>query len=437
MMKAVFVSLLATATIAVAQVGSEVLIRPHSIVGPFPNPEEQKVAFWDISGAALLDENGIHITPNVQRRSGAIWNKYPIKLNRFMIEVEIRITGGKAGADGMALWVTKERNSLGSVFGGVNKWNGLGIIFDSFNNDRRGSDSHVMAVLNDGSFSFKHLTDHDGGKGALGKCDMQLRNTMNPIRARVTFDNKKIEVALDLDHIGEYTACFLSQEIDFDLLSDDYYIGMSAATGGFSDDHSLFSLKTYALQGDKEDVGDDSLSNEDMELDRKEQEFHETHKESDNTMNDGLTGLQHSTLNEIMLQNSKLAQYMSMMIERMRVIELNSNNNVGDRAGWLNDFSKSLQELSRDLATLREIFLAEQRKIFGPVAMMSRETKSIIATVNDVKRILNEDKRPQNGGGESSTIFTLGMFILGYVVIFVLQLIASKMKTNNNMKKFH
>ncbi len=52
------------------------------------------------------------------------------------MELEFRIGGGgKLGADGMALWYTKETKIEGGVFGNTDKWTGLAIIFDTFDND--------------------------------------------------------------------------------------------------------------------------------------------------------------------------------------------------------------------------------------------------------------------------------------------------------------
>jgi hypothetical protein len=57
-------------------------------------------------------------------------------------EVNLKIVIGKApgfsglGADGMAFWFTKEPGSIGPVFGNIDKWDGLGIMFDTWDNDR-------------------------------------------------------------------------------------------------------------------------------------------------------------------------------------------------------------------------------------------------------------------------------------------------------------
>lgn len=39
------------------------------------------------------------------------------------------------GADGLAFWVTREPGSIGPVFGNIDRWDGLAIIFDTWDND--------------------------------------------------------------------------------------------------------------------------------------------------------------------------------------------------------------------------------------------------------------------------------------------------------------
>lgn len=44
----------------------------------------------------------------------------------------------------------------GDVFGSSDKWFGLGVFFDSFDNDNKHNNPYIMAVLNDGTKKFDH-----------------------------------------------------------------------------------------------------------------------------------------------------------------------------------------------------------------------------------------------------------------------------------------
>lgn len=51
--------------------------------------------------------------------------------------MNISISGGPSGGDGMAFWYIKEKAETESpnAFGGLDSWTGLGIFFDTFDND--------------------------------------------------------------------------------------------------------------------------------------------------------------------------------------------------------------------------------------------------------------------------------------------------------------
>lgn len=84
--------------------------------------------------------------------------KQPVTFNWWEVELIFRITGrGRIGADGLAFWYTAEKGAYnGTVFGSSDQWKGLGIFFDSFDNDNKHNNPYIMAVLNDGTESFDH-----------------------------------------------------------------------------------------------------------------------------------------------------------------------------------------------------------------------------------------------------------------------------------------
>ena len=71
----------------------------------------------------------------------------------------------------MALWITKQRASPGPVFGSVDKFEGLGIFFDTYKNNRPGVIfPYVMAMLGDGQASYDKGTD--GKDNELAGCSV-------------------------------------------------------------------------------------------------------------------------------------------------------------------------------------------------------------------------------------------------------------------------
>lgn len=55
-----------------------------------------------------------------------------------------------------AFWYTKDRGNLGQTYGNQDRWVGMGIMFDTFNNDNAGSNPQIIAVLNNNTFDFDH-----------------------------------------------------------------------------------------------------------------------------------------------------------------------------------------------------------------------------------------------------------------------------------------
>lgn len=55
-----------------------------------------------------------------------------------------------------AIWFTDKPGVEGPVFGSSDKWNGLGVFFDSFDNDNKRNNPYVMAMVNDGTKVYDH-----------------------------------------------------------------------------------------------------------------------------------------------------------------------------------------------------------------------------------------------------------------------------------------
>lgn len=71
----------------------------------------------------------------------------------------------------MAVWVTKDRATPGSVFGHMDKFEGLGLFIDTYKNQRPGvTFPYVMAMVGNGSVTYDK--DHDGQANELAGCSV-------------------------------------------------------------------------------------------------------------------------------------------------------------------------------------------------------------------------------------------------------------------------
>ena len=88
------------------------------------------------------------------------------------MEVEFKIHGsGSLNGDGFALWVTKDRDQVGPVFGSADNFEGLGLFFDTYKNNRPGTVfPYVMAMIGDGKTSYDK--GNDGKANELAGCSV-------------------------------------------------------------------------------------------------------------------------------------------------------------------------------------------------------------------------------------------------------------------------
>lgn len=218
-----------------------------------------------------------------------MWTKEKTNFDWWEIDVSFRISGrGRVGADGLAIWFTTEKGDYnGEVFGSSDRWTGLGIFMDSFDNDNKHNNPYIMAVINDGTRNFDH--QNDGGTQALAGCLRDFRNKPFPTRVRIEYYQNVLTV---LFHSGmtnndqDYEMCLRAENV---VLPKTGYFGISAATGGLADDHDVFHFLTTSLfppgqldqAGQVPQADNDKLSKEYQEyqkkLDQQKEDYRKDH----------------------------------------------------------------------------------------------------------------------------------------------------------------
>ena len=136
-------------------------LRTHSIATPYLDSDLQS-RWFDFGGDAIVRaDKYIRLASDMQSRTGWLFSKIPLTASNWEIEVEFKISGkATLHGDGMALWITKQRGQQGPVFGHTDKFEGLGVFFDTYKNDRPGVVfPMVMAMVGDGQTSYNKDTD--------------------------------------------------------------------------------------------------------------------------------------------------------------------------------------------------------------------------------------------------------------------------------------
>ncbi|MGH0136507.1 UNVERIFIED_CONTAM: hypothetical protein FKN15_017352 [Acipenser sinensis] len=144
-----------------------------------------------------------------------------------------------------AIWFTSDQGLEGPVFGAADSWNGLGIFFDSFDNDAKKNNPAVLIVGNNGKLVYDH--QNDGSTQALGSCLRDFRNKPYPVRAKITYYKKSLTVWINNGFTPDKEDYEFCAKVDNMIIPAEGFFGISAATGGLADDHDVLSFLTFRL----------------------------------------------------------------------------------------------------------------------------------------------------------------------------------------------
>ncbi|XP_064465180.1 protein ERGIC-53-like [Ornithodoros turicata] len=218
----------------------------YSFKGPYLAQKDSTVPFWEYEGHALASDDMVRITPSLRSQKGSMWTKSKTAFDWWEIEIIFRVTGrGRLGADGLAFWFTDRRMPPGPVFGSSDKWVGLGVFMDSFDNDNKNNNPYVMAMVNDGTKEYDH--NSDGSNQQLSGCLRDFRNKPFPARVKIEYYKNVISIMMHSGNTNsdeDYELCLRAENV---FLPQFGHFGISAATGGLADDHDVLKFLTSSL----------------------------------------------------------------------------------------------------------------------------------------------------------------------------------------------
>jgi len=229
--------------------------REHSLVRPFQGVGVN-LPYWDFIGNTMITSNYIRLTPDLQSKSGAIWNYSPCMTKNWEVHVTFKVhgKGTELFGDGFAIWYAKERMIQGPVFGSKDHFSGLVVILDTYSN-HNGPHNHqhpyLSAMVNNGSWSYDH--DRDGTHTQLSGCEVRFRNVDWDTHISIRYQDDLLSISTDLENRGEWKNCFVVKNVE---LPTGYFFGLSATTGDLSDNHDIHGFKFYDL--------DNNISHEEL-----------------------------------------------------------------------------------------------------------------------------------------------------------------------------
>lgn len=234
---------IAKANTDINQGESVIPLRTHSIYVPYIDQDLQN-RWFDFGADTVVNTNKhIRLTHDRQSQTGWLWSRLPLTSKNWQVEFEFKIDGSNPSlyGDGMAVWFTTDRAKPGPVFGFIDKFEGLGIFFDTYANSRQPhSFPYVMAMMGDGKTEYDH--DNDGKANHLAGCEADIRGRSIATKARITYyKNTYLEVKLQYKAWDQWEPCFTIPNVTIPAVA---YLGFSALTGEVCDAHNIISVTT-------------------------------------------------------------------------------------------------------------------------------------------------------------------------------------------------
>ncbi|KAM4708810.1 protein ERGIC-53 [Discoglossus pictus] len=351
----------------------------YSFKGPYLAQSDGSVHFWTHSGNAIPSADQIRITPSLKSQKGSVWTKSPANFENWEVEVTFRVTGrGRIGADGLAIWFTEAQGLDGEVYGAADMWNGVGIFFDSFDNDGKKNNPAILVVGNNGKLSYDH--QNDGATQALASCQRDFRNKPYPVRVKITYYKRAFTVMINNGFTPDKEDYEFCAKVDNMVLPAQGFFGISAATGGLADDHDVLSFFTFQLTEpgkesptpdaeipkEEKDKYQEEFENFQQELDKRKEDFKKDHPETEEhpvddmyeSVNDRELRQVFEGQNRIHLEIKQLNRQLDMILDEQRRYVNAVTEEITKRGGSApgQHQEESQQILDKLLSGQREVF---------------------------------------------------------------------------------
>ncbi|KAI0980845.1 hypothetical protein GJ496_005733 [Pomphorhynchus laevis] len=163
----------------------------------------------------------------------------------------------------MAFWFVSEKPDSDAIFGGPNRWNGLAVILDSFDNDRKANNPLIAAFVNNGSYAYNEQSD--GEHQISAGCISDYRNKPFPVYLKVTYHRHilLLQISDGMSAKPIYHQCGVKENVNLPAAG---YFGLSASTGDDNpDDHDCYSFVVHTIVPREHAVTHDSIQRKQLE----------------------------------------------------------------------------------------------------------------------------------------------------------------------------
>jgi len=239
---------------------------PYDDINPFTGARQ--ISQWDLGGTATAHRSFVRLTAEMQGSKGWLTSQQPFTMSEWSAMLELRASGNSPHlyGDGLAIWLVKAHDHIeGNVFGREDKWTGMGLFFDTFQNiDHSHHHKHpyIYAVINDGTKSYiPDAEAPDPAKQALpgavdnSGCSYEFRyhearedvSVLNHTRVHLTYKNKVLKLRLQQTSPNlnkEWYNCFEMKDVE---LPNPGFFGVPSATGDLVDNHDIIQFVVRPL----------------------------------------------------------------------------------------------------------------------------------------------------------------------------------------------
>ncbi|KAL7720323.1 vesicular integral-membrane protein VIP36 precursor [Entamoeba marina] len=206
---------------------------------------------YHLDGSTAITENSIVLTPDVFDKSGRMSSLTRLEGNRWVVNLDFNIhTKNKLLGDGIGVWFTETHIFKGEANGGPDRWSGLAILIDTYDNDKKKDNPLIIGIINDGTKIYN--PDTDGLDIASGKCTFKdLVNDKNLVTTlTVIYDGNEDTIEVMIKNSKRTTNCFTISNVPL----NNPYLSFSGKTGGVSETANLLKLEIEELTGEKSSI---------------------------------------------------------------------------------------------------------------------------------------------------------------------------------------
>lgn len=432
--------------LSLSPVSSEDSDPPGTLLGHFTPTSRYGDNYNYVGGAQYLqDSQEVELTTSSENSVGAMWSKEVNHADGWELHFKVHVSGEpESTGKGLAFWYTNTPLEVGTLYGSDERYEGFGLLFDSYDDDGKNDNPIIMGFVNDGTKVFNHDTDGLGTR--FGGCRAKYRNRGNKVGVKITYQSDSIKVMLDMRNNGVWERCLAKDSI---YLATGSHVGFSAANlvDKIGDAVRISDIKLYDLETEaKIREQEEMIAKEEARERKSAAESGEIH-----SLAEQMTGIQKDLHEEFLQKIAGMIQrdhvtssheFRSIRFQLTSMLEQSSSpkQQLVDLQNTVNELKNSFHEMNAELEAMKGSKASDSeikklsQNILNIKSTMDSHTQAQESIKGSIKEhIENVDKIVDQTGGFGMSWTTLFLF----QVLFVVALVLWKRSSSSGESKSH